>query len=132
HDGVAVVVAYDTAVDIQRDGRVTHDGRQFAALEREVLVVCQSVARSRWCDLVNVLVKLFERSVLLDQGLRGLLSDSRNSWDVVGLVADERLVLRQSFWSEPVALNDRLPVEQSVFSEPLCSGEYRDGVVVHE
>ena len=60
--------------------------------------------------------KLRKAPVLLEKLGRGLRPDSRNAFDIVGIVANKRFIIGDRFRIETVSLLDRLRVINSCFA----------------
>ena len=109
-DLLAVVLSRAARLKIQPDGHVGDDLPKFAAefcvgparLQRRLHPVRR--------HLVDVRVNGVERPVPLQQIRRALLADPLDAGDVVGLVAEQRLVVNQLRGFEPVLGLDRLRV----------------------
>ena len=94
--------------EIELDRRFLANRRQVFCGQRLVKVSRQRLARLGRLDLLQMLAHLLDRPVLRHQRLGRLVADPRHPGDVVGGVADERLVVGDERWVEAIALAHRL------------------------
>ena len=106
-DALAVVLVRAARLQIEAEFHIRDDRRQHLALQRVLVVRHDDVADARRHDLVQVVAPVLQRAELLEQRRRRLPADPLDAGDVVALVADERLVVRDEWRREAVSL-DRL------------------------
>ena len=115
--GRTVVVVHQRRVEVQGDVRHVGDDGGHALVVPGVLDGRgQRLLGARRLDLVEVLDHALERAPLADQRLRALVADAADAGDVVGVVADEGLEVRDLLGLEAPAVTHPLRVVQDIIS----------------
>jgi hypothetical protein len=118
------------AVEVDLDRQIAHDRRQPLAAPCLVDAGAERVLGARWRHLVQVGDDRLHAAELSDERLGRLLADSGHAWDVVGGIADQRLVVSHVLGTEPIARVDRRRVEVAEVAEAESAGEHHRRVVV--
>ena len=93
-DHVLAVVVPDLGLhEVELDGRVVDDGGELLGKEGSVALFAQLFLGGGRLDLVEVLVDLLQAAPGVEQLDRALVAQTLDAGDVVGLVADDRLVV---------------------------------------
>jgi hypothetical protein len=117
-DAVAVVGPLVRA-EVEFERQVAADRRQLLGGDGGPEVLFQRLARLRRLDLLQVILHRLDRAELGDQRLGRLVADPWHPGDVVGGVADERLVVGDERRIEAEALTDGLGVVGAEFGEGI-------------
>ena len=125
----AVVVADFGLPKIELHGRVVDDRGELLGHERFAALLAQLLLRRGRLDLVQVLVNLLQIAPLVEQLHRALVAQPFDAGDVVGLVADDRLVVDDLDRIDAVAVADAL-IGVVAHHIALVGAEHVDGDAV--
>lgn len=111
---------------------MANDRGERAAGQHRLAGCSERLAYPCWLHCLELFEQSLERWECLDELGRGLLADTWYSWDVVGRISDQRLVLGEPLRREPIPFEDCLPVVDTVITEALTTRQDNANALVDQ